>query len=240
MSKKDNLAKKNPLSQDQELLQAKKLQMTKNSKDSSPLQINLIQSEALKVSQKKIIDLEEEIETLRENNESLTSASEVLKERIDELLAQLEDVRRQNDDEKVSFSEEKQTLLNMLEDTKKQFERLQTSEKQLKKRLDKDLQSIRVREHALESRLDLLKMEGEVTQKAKDDRIIDLQKKQSKLTLQLENSNKKNQELKNYIDELKENSRKIVSVLRATVYNLEGHQSKDSTPSSEDLKKKES
>ena len=252
MSKKDNLARKdqdvkNKDSGQEEalkLMQAKKLQMlskkTADLKDSSPLQISLMQSEALRAAQKRIIDLEEELEVLRENNESLTSASEVLKERIDELMAETEDMRRQNEDEKASFLEEKQTLLSVSEDMKKQLERLKTNKKQLEKRLDKDLQSIRIREHSLENRLDLLKMDGELIQKSKDDKIIDLQKSINKLNLQLENSNKKNQELKNYIDELKESSRKIVSVLRATVYNLEGRQVKDATSLSDDERKEES
>ena len=246
MSKKDNLAKKPlkeaevdfenkvlPLDSQQEehregvaalkTLQAKKFQqMSQRGAEASPLQVNLMQFESLRVAQEKIVDLEKEVEELRSANENLASSGDFLKDKVNTLKAKLEDGENYLKDEKGNFEEEKQVLLVTLSDLKKEVSRLKENKKELENRLSKDLQNIRVRENSLENRLEILKLEGTVLQREKNNKIIDLQKKLNQLNENLKSSYKKNQELQNNITQLKENVRKTVSVLRTVMHNLEG------------------
>ena len=258
MSKKDNLAKKliDNQPEDQEIqqksealdssnieemavlksAQAKKFQiMSKTGVKSPSLQVNLLQSESLRIAQEKIVDLEKEVECLRRDNEALTSSGSVLKETIDGLNAKLDDSRHCWEDEKASFIEEKKVLITTLDDVTKQVNILEGHKKELENRLSKDFQNIRVRENSLENRLEILKLEGSVLQREKNNKIIELQKKINKLNDSLQTSHKKNKEIQSYIAKLKDSSRKTVSVLRATIYNLEGYRVKESSETQSDI-----
>jgi len=202
---------------------SKKYQQTRQDGDAlSPLELNLLKFDSLTTAQEKIVELEQEIEQLYSANESLTSSGEVLQDKISHLLAKVEDSQNQLTEEKKIFEEEKQIVLNALEDTKKEVSYLQKHKQELENRLSKDLQTIRVRENALENRLELLKSDGAVLQRDKDNKIIELQKKIQKLNWNLQSSYKKYKELQNQTDQLKARNRKTVSVLRTIIHNLEG------------------
>ncbi len=211
-------------------IQAKKFQrMSKAGVESLPLQVNLMQSESLRIAQEKIIDLEREIECLRRDKESLISSGSVLKEKIDNLLSQIEDSNCYLEEERETFANEKKVLLVTLDDVKKEVVRLKEHKKDLENRLSNGLQNIRVRENSLENRLEILKLEGSVLQREKNNKIIDLQRKINKLNDSLQTSYRKNKEMQNYITRLKDSSRKTVSVLRATIHNLEGYRTNEQT-----------
>ena len=188
----------------------------------SPLEITLQQSESLKAAQARIGALEGELQKLRQDNESLVSAGEVLKENRERLLAENEELRRSREESQESFEDEKGVLLNTLEEMKKEQSRLSDTNKNLEKRLSVDLQSIRARELALEGQMEIMKLEGTALQREKDARIIDLQKESRRLNNNLLSSHKKIQELQTRADKLRESVRKSLSVLRATIHNLEG------------------
>ena len=188
----------------------------------SPLEITLQQSESLKAAQARICALEEELQKLRQNNESLVSAGEVLKENREQLLAESEELRRNREESQESFEDEKGVLLNTIEEMKKERNRLSDINKNLEKRLSVDLQNIRARELALEGQMEIMKLEGTALQREKDSKIIDLQKENRRLNNNLLGSHKKIQDLQARTDKLRESVRKSLSVLRATIHNLEG------------------
>ena len=209
-------------------LMSRKLQtMTKSEMEappSSPLQMHLVQSESLRIAQDKINDLEEELYILRQKNESLVSAGEILQDKNDLLKSKLEDIKYALKEEKNSFKEEKEVLLSALEEAKTQFEQLNSKKQELEKRLSNDLHGLHNRESSLESRIEILKMENSVLQREKDKKIIELKRQLQKLKNNLDVSHKKNQNLQTLNNKLQENSRRTVSALRATIYNLEGAQ----------------
>ena len=199
----------------------------------SPLQFNLIQSESLRLAQSKIANLEEELESLRRDNEKLVAAGEVLEERVEQLQVENEEFRREREESASVFSNEKEVLLSSMEEGRKTIARLEKTKKQLEKRLSRDLQSIRVRENSLENKIEIMKLENGVLQKEKDKMIIDLQRGIYKVKDSLKASQKKNQELQEQLGKIRESLRKTVSVLRATVNNLEGlKQQREDTSSS--------
>lgn len=190
--------------------------------EGSPLQLNLIQSESLRLAQNKIASLEEELESQRRDNEKLIAAAEVLEERMDHLRAENEELRREKRAYIQDFSNEKEVLMATLEEGRKKTAKLEKIKTQLEKRLSRDLQSIRARENSLENRIEIMKLENGVLQKEKDKLIIDLRRDIYKIQGNLKMFQKKNQELKSQLNQGRESLRKTVSVLRATVNNLEG------------------
>ena len=188
----------------------------------SPLEITLQQSESLKAAQARISTLEGELQKFRQDNESLISTAEVLKESREQLMAENEELRRNQEEIQESFADEKDVLLNTLEEIKREKSRLVDINKNLEKRLSADLQNVRTRELALEGQMEILKLEGVALQREKDGKIIDLQKTNRKLNNNLFSSHKKIQELQTQVNKLRDNVRKSLSVLRATIHNLEG------------------
>ena len=216
------------------MVQARKFQMmTKSGMDqassSSPLQMHLIQSESLRIAQDKITELEEELSEIRQKNESLVSASEVLKDKNDLLKSKLEDLKYAIKEEKDNFKDEKEILLSAMEEAKTQINQLKSKKKELEKRLSSDFHGIRNRESSLESRIEILKMETSVLQREKDKKIIDLKKQIQKIKSNLDGAHKKNQDLQIQNNNLQESTRRTVSALRATIYNLEGIRNRDET-----------
>lgn len=188
----------------------------------SPLEITLQQSESLKAAQARISTLEEELQNLRQENESFVSTAEVLNESREQLLAENEELRRGREDMQENFADEKDVLMNTLEEVKKEKTKLMDINKNLEKRLSSDLQSIRARELALEGQVEIIKLEGVALQREKDAKIIHLQKVNRKLNSNLFSSHKKIQNLQKQADKLRDSVRKSLSVLRATIHNLEG------------------
>ena len=209
-------------------LQAQKFQMMSKmegeaaSQNNPQLQMQLMQSETLHVAQQKITELEEELQSLRHDNEDITSAAEVLKERVDSLMAKVEELNRKREEDRESFADEKGVLVSALEEAKKEKFRLESEKKKLERRLSKDLQSIRIRENSLENRIEIMKWDGAALQRAKDKKIMELQQSAHKLCASLKAAHKKNQELQTQINKMGDSSRKVVAALRATVHNLEG------------------
>ena len=208
--------------------QAKKLQMMSNmntytkSSASSPLQIQLIQSESLKISQDKINKLEEELQFLREKNDSLLSAADLLKEKNQELKIKIEESEKRIGVEKEEFEYEKEVLLSALASAKEQIEKLRKEKKALDSRLSNHSYNVTNRESSLEGRIEILKMESSVLQREKDKKIIELRKSVEKNKHSLEIVQKQNQDLRDLNEELQKSSHRAVSALRATIFNLEG------------------
>ena len=207
-------------------IQARKFQMmthtNREQAPSSPLQMHLVQSESLRIAQEKISDLEDEILSLREKNESLVSAGEVLREHNESFKSKLEELKSSLNDEKKSFEDEKEVLLSAMEEAREQLIRLRNKNQELEKRISSSFHGIRQRENSLEGRIEILKMENSAIQKEKDRNILELKNDILKLKHNLENAHKKNHELNGLNSKLRESSRRAISALRATIYNLEG------------------
>ena len=217
LKKKDSVAKSKAASQ-------------KNSmENASLLQVQLLQSESLRLAQERIISLEKELQELRENNEALASAGDVFEEKIEQLLLKNEELLKEKEEGKDQFKDEKQILTEALKASRKEKEKLDAHNKELGNRLSKDLQSIRGRENSLENRIEIIKMESSVLQREKDKKILSLQKSIHKLDNNSKQAYKKNQKTQEKIKNLQDNSRKTIAVLRATIHNLEGSQSQETT-----------
>ncbi|MBX3022835.1 MAG: hypothetical protein KF799_14265 [Bdellovibrionales bacterium] len=184
----------------------------------------LAQSESLRIAQSRILELENELERLRLQNEELAAAGETLRRRADELLT--ENSQREQDYAHAlsTFEQEKHILTNTKEALQREIELLRRKGEELELRISNSVQKIRVRERELENRLELVKMESAALIRAKDEMILDLKRQMDQLNLELNNYRTKNQELNRLSNDKQEQLRRTVKALRLALSMLEGEE----------------
>lgn len=184
----------------------------------------LAQSESLRIAQSRILELEQELERLRLQNEELAAAGETLRRRADELAA--ENHRRESDFQHAAstFEQEKNLLTNSKEVLTREVQELKRKNEELDLRISNSVQKIRVRERELENRLELVKMESAALIRSKDEMILDLKRQIDTLNLELNNYRSKNQELNRLTNDKQEMLRRTVKALRLALSMLEGEE----------------
>jgi hypothetical protein len=190
----------------------------------------LAQSESLRIAQSRILELEQEIERLRLQNEELGAAGETLRRRADELLAQ--NHQRESDyQHAISAFDQEKNLLNSSKDAlQRDAETLRRRNEELELRISTNIQKIRVRERELENRLELVRMESAALIRSKDELILDLKRQIDQLNLELNNYRNKNQELNRLTSDKQEMLRRTVKALRLALSMLEGEEEAPKTP----------
>lgn len=189
---------------------------------SSSTEAALAQSESLRIAQGRLLELEQEIERLRTQNEELGAAGETLRRRTDELLAQ--NSKRENDYQHAvsSFEQERNILTGAKEALQRDLELLRRKNDELDLRISTNIQKIRVRERELENRLELIKMETQALIRSKDEMILELKRQIDQLSIELNNYRQKNQELNRQTNDKQEMLRRTVKALRLALSMLEG------------------
>lgn len=184
----------------------------------------LAQSENLRLAQQRILDLEKELQRLREENEELGSAGETLRRRADELLSLNEELRRKIEHEVSTSNQEKDILKHSKDSFRKELEDLRQKNTELELRLSSNLQRVRVRERELENRLELMKVESKALVRSKDEMVLDLKRQMDQLNLELNNYRVKSQDLNKQINDRQEMLRRTVKALRLALSMLEGEE----------------
>lgn len=184
----------------------------------------LAQSENLRIAQTRILELEQELERLRLQNEELGAAGETLRRRADELLA--ENQKRESDMNftQSRFEQERSILQATKEALQRDLEITRRKNEELELRISTNIQKIRVRERELENRLELVKMEGTALIRNKDEIILELKRQIDTLNLELNNFRAKNQELNRLTNDKQEMLRRTVKTLRLALSMLEGEE----------------
>jgi|GEM_PF-2744103 len=182
---------------------------------------NLAQADNLRMAQEKILDLEQENEKLRSQNEELMAASEIIKERSDLLSAQMMEYKNDRDGLKDSFKSEVVLLKNHLAKKDTELQKIQFKAEELDSRLKFDMKKIRVRERELENRLELIRSEKNAVVKNKDEQILDLRRKMDILQMEVESYRQKCVELNKSIESSQESFKRTTRALRLAMANLE-------------------
>lgn len=190
----------------------------------------LAQSESLRIAQGRILELEQELERLRLQNEELAAAGETLRRRADELISQNQ--KRESDYQHAvgTFEQEKELLIETKEALQKEVETLRRKNEELELRISSNIQKIRVRERELENRLELVKMESAALIRNKDEMFLELKRQIDQLNLELNNYRTKNQELNRQSNDKQEMLRRTVKALRLALSMLEGEDESPKTP----------
>jgi hypothetical protein len=184
----------------------------------------LAQSESLRIAQSRLLELEQEIERLRLQNEELAAAGETLRRRGDELLTK--NTKRENDYQHAvdTFEQEKHLLSATKEALQRDVEALRRKNEELELRVTTNIQKIRVRERELENRLELVKMESAALIRSKDEMVLELKRNIDQLNMELTNYRTKNQELNRLTTDKQEMLRRTVKALRLALSMLEGEE----------------
>lgn len=188
---------------------------------SGSVESNLGQAENLRIAQEKIIELEQENDKLRLQNEELMAASEIIKERSDLLSAQVSEYKNDRDSLEDSFKNEIVLLKNHLARKDAELQRAQFKTEELESRLKFDMKKIRIRERELENRLELIRAEKNAVVKNKDEQILDLRRKMDILQMEVESYRQKCVELNKSIESSQESFKRTTRALRLAMANLE-------------------
>lgn len=191
---------------------------------SSVTEAALAQSENLRIAQQRILDLENEVERLRVENEQLAAAGETFRRKSDELMARTEELEAQYESANSAAQQERSILQSSRDGLKREMDQLKTKNEELELRISTNIQKIRVRERELENRLELVKMEGAALIRSKDELILDLKRQIDQLNLELTNYRTKSQELNRQIFDKQDILRRTVKALRLALSMLEGEE----------------
>jgi len=178
-------------------------------------------SDTLRLAQARILELENELEKLRSENESLDSLSQKSKERLAELSSTIEKLEKERNQAGDQHNVELDLVRDNLREKEKLAMRLQQKIDELEGRLVKDLRKIRVRERELEHRLEIGKAEREALLRAKDDALLDIQGRLSDNEADLQLYKTRVVELNRQIETQNEQTTRTVRALRLALAALE-------------------
>lgn len=181
----------------------------------------MVQAENLRLAQTRILELENEAEKLRQENELLTAAGTIAKTRLDELTEKIHLVERSKIDAIEHASLEMKILKESLLERDRETAKAKRKVEELETRLNSDLKKIRVRERELENRLELSRLEKTALVRSKDENILDLKRKMDLITSELENYKQRTSELQEKIDNQHDQIGRTVRALRLALTNLE-------------------
>ncbi|MES3037752.1 MAG: hypothetical protein V4736_07590 [Bdellovibrionota bacterium] len=190
---------------------------------------SLAQATTLQIAQDKILSMEKEVDRLRSENDDLAMAADIMRQRAEELASRVENAER----EKVDIFEQGQSEITLLKGqlNYKDSELSKNRQKveDLESRLRTDFKKIRVKERELENRLEIVKTEKQALLRAKDEQILELQRKMDQLKSELDHHRTKVQDMFKSIENKKDQMRKTVKALRLALTHLEA-QSDDLAP----------
>lgn len=195
----------------------------------SPSEAQIQQIENLRLAQKKILELERELEKLRDENDSMLSTTEFARNQSEEMKSQLLQMERARSEQAQAYLSE----LNLLRENLRESERLRAKLKnrveELQSRLQADMKKIRVRERELENRLELAKLEKSALMKTKDENLLELKAQVDSLKIELQQAQARSRDLQLEGQAQQEQLSRSVRALKLALSNLEGMEKTDLT-----------
>ena len=182
----------------------------------------LKQSEHLRIAQRKINDLEDEVSKLRRENEELASAGETFRKLNDEYYHEIENLKSKSQDQKLTANQEIKLLKRINQNKEKNITELKQQIDEYKSRIDNNFHRVRKREKDLEHRLEIAKIEEAAVVKSKDQLILDLKRRIDEVSTESENFRKKSQENYKELQKKQQVVRGVIRALRIALTKLEG------------------
>ncbi len=219
------------------------LRGTRNGQVYTSLDASLAQSETLKIAQTRIKELEIEIDRLRTENDDLASAGDVVTRRVEDLQIRVHRLEKEKSELADQSKNEQLILKGNLQFKDAELSKAKVKLDDLDMRIKSDFRKIRVRERELENRLELVRGEKQALMRAKDEKILDLQRRLDQYKSELDLYRSKVQDLNKIMESQHDQMQKTVRALRIALVNLEHEDSSDmqvensSERDSEDQKK---
>ena len=219
------------------------LRGTRNGQVYTSLDASLAQAETLKIAQSRIKEMELEIDRLRTENDDLASAGDVVTRRVEDLQIRVHRLEKEKSDLADQSRNELLILRGNLQFKDTELSKAKAKLEDLDMRIKSDFRKIRVRERELENRLELVRGEKQALMRAKDEKILDLQRRLDQYKSELDLYRAKVQDLNKIMENQHDQMQKTVRALRIALVNLEHDDSSDmqvensSEGDSEDQKK---
>ncbi len=211
----------------QEKVAAGSLRGTRNGQVYTSLDASLAQSETLKIAQSRIKELELEIDRLRTENDDLASAGDVVTRRLEELQIRLLRLEKEKNDLVEQSKNEILILKGNLQFKETELSKTKLKLDDLDMRIKSDFRKIRVRERELENRLELVRGEKQALMRAKDEKILDSQRKLEQYKSELDLYRAKVQDLNKMMENQHDQMQKTIRALKIALVNLEHDDSSD-------------
>lgn len=182
---------------------------------------SLALADSLKMAQQRILNLERELDRLRLENEELNGAAEFVKLRSEQLEQKLVNVEK----EKAEVSEQAHSELMILKGSLSYKEQELSKAKlrldEIEARMRSDFKRIRSKERDLENRIEILRVEKQSLIRAKDETILELQRKIEQSKSELDSYRAKVGELNRSIEQQQEQIKRTVRALRLALTTLD-------------------
>ncbi|MCK6597604.1 MAG: hypothetical protein L6Q37_04510 [Bdellovibrionaceae bacterium] len=182
---------------------------------------SLYQAENLRIAQNRILDLEKEIERLRQENDEIITAAEIIRNKAEEYTIKISNLERENQDIKTESKNELMILKGSLLYKDSENSKLKEKIEELELRIKTDFKKIRIRERELENRLELLKAEKQAVIKSKDELLLELQRKNDISKAEIETYRNKVQELNKTIESYQNQIKLTVRTLRLALSHVD-------------------
>ncbi|MBL7555439.1 MAG: hypothetical protein JNM24_06415 [Bdellovibrionaceae bacterium] len=182
---------------------------------------SLAQAENLRMAQNRILDLEKEIERLRQENDEILTASEIMRTKAEEYTLRMSEMEKEINESKIDYKNEVAILKGNLSFKESDNQKLKMKVEELELRIKTDFKKIRIRERELENRLELVKAEKQAIAKSKDEYLLDLQRKNDQAKAEIENYREKVQELNKTLENSQSQIKMTVRALRIALSHIE-------------------
>lgn len=171
--------------------------------------------------QQKMDDLEKEITRLRRENEDLAAAGKGFRDRLQSAEQRASRAESELKDLSGSRDAEMTLLKSTLQARDQEIHQLTSKVEELERRLQFDIQKIRVREKELEHRLEILSLEKSALLKNKDQALLELKMKQDSLVQEASQYRQQLKKLNSQMDSQQDRFRKTAMALRLALSNIE-------------------
>lgn len=182
---------------------------------------SLAQAENLRMAQNRILDLEKEIERLRQENDEILTASEIMRTKAEEYTLRISSIEKELSESKIDFKNELAIVKGNLSFKESDNQKLKMKVDELELRIKTDFKKIRIRERELENRLELVKAEKQAVAKSKDELLLDLQRKNDQAKGEIDNYREKVQELNKSLENTQSQIKMTVRALRIALSHIE-------------------
>jgi chromosome segregation ATPase len=193
------------------------------------LDASLVQAETLKIAQGRIKELEGEIDRLRQENDDLASAGDIVTKKLEEVQIKAQRLEKEKADLAEQSKSEILILKGNLQYKQNELSKTKAKLEDLESRIKTDFRKIRVRERELENRLELVRGEKQALMRAKDEKILDLQRKLDQYKSELDLYRVKVQDLNKLMETQQDQMQKTIRALRVALVNLEHEDSAEMT-----------
>ncbi len=195
--------------------------VAKSNSSQVSIDASLAQAENLRMAQNRILDLEREIERLRQENDEILTASEILRSKAEEFTTRISVLEKEAQENKTDYKNEIAIMKGNLSYKENENQKLKTKVEELELRIKTDFKKIRIRERELENRLELVKAEKQAVAKSKDELLLDLQRKNDQSKSEIETYREKVQELNKSLENNHSQIKMTVRALRIALSHIE-------------------